>query len=79
MRRMIVAGVSEAEKPGPIQVFRYNTDSNKHFIEKAIEIQVHNKQVERIRLSYDNQKLFSVGLDGVLACLSIKDNDPVSK
>ena len=38
MRRMIVAGVSEAERPGPIQVFRYNTDPNKHFIEKAIEV-----------------------------------------
>ena len=32
-----------------------------------------------MRLSYDNCKLFSVGLDGVLACLSIKDNDPISK
>ena len=79
MRRMVVAGVSEAERPGPIQVFRYNTDPSKHFIEKALEVQVHCKQVERMRLSYDNCKLFSVGLDGVLACLSIKDNDPISK
>lgn len=38
MRRMVVAGVSEAERPGPIQVFRYNTDPSKHFIEKALEV-----------------------------------------
>ena len=32
-----------------------------------------------MRLNYDNTKLFSIGLDGVLACFSMRDNDPVSK
>lgn len=32
-----------------------------------------------MRLNYDNSKLFSIGLDGVLACFTIKDNDPISK
>ena len=75
-RRMLVAGVSEAERPGSVQIFRYNVDQ---FIEKAIEVQAHSKQVERMRLNYDNSKLFSIGLDGVLACFTIKDNDPISK
>ena len=30
-------------------------------------------------MNYDNSKLFSIGLDGVLACFSMKDNDPISK
>ena len=32
-----------------------------------------------MRLAYDNTKLFSIGLDGVLACFTLKDNDPVAK
>ena len=71
-RRILVAGVCEADRPGSIQVFRYNTDS---FIEKAVEVQAHSKSVERLRLSYDNSKLFSIGLDGVLCCFTMKDND----
>ena len=42
-------------------------------------MQAHSKQVERMRLAYDNTKLFSIGLDGVLACFTLKDNDPVAK
>ena len=30
-------------------------------------------------MNYDNTKLFSIGLDGVLACFSMKDNDNLSK
>lgn len=32
-----------------------------------------------MRLNYDNSKLFSVGIDGTLACFSVKDLDPGSK
>lgn len=32
-----------------------------------------------MRLNYDNSKLFSVGIDGTLACFSVKDYDPVAK
>ena len=27
-------------------------------------------------LNYDNSKLFSIGIDGTLACFSVKDSDP---
>ena len=42
-------------------------------------MQAHSKQIERMRMNYDNSKLFSIGLDGVLACFSMKDNDKLSK
>ena len=32
-----------------------------------------------MRLNYDNSKLFSIGIDGTLACFSVKDSDPVAK
>ena len=28
-----------------------------------------------MRLNYDNSKLFSIGIDGTLACFSVKDLD----
>ena len=32
-----------------------------------------------MRFNYDNSKLFSIGLDGVLCVFSIKDNDQAAK
>ena len=60
-RKLLIAGVSEADRPGSIQVFRYSGQEPGKFIEKAIEVQAHSRQVERMRLAYDNTKLFSIG------------------
>ena len=80
MRRVLVAGVAESDRPGSIQIFRYDSQTqDKERLYKALEVQAHSKQIERMRLNYDNSKLFSIGLDGVLACFSMRDNDPVSK
>ena len=35
------------------------------------EVQAHSHQIERMRLNYDNSKLFSVGIDGTLCCFSV--------
>jgi hypothetical protein len=48
-------------------------------MEKALEVQAHSQQIERMRLNYDNSKLFTVGYDGTLACFSIRDSDPNAK
>jgi len=32
-----------------------------------------------MRLNYDNSKLFSIGIDGTLACFSVKDADEKAK
>jgi len=50
----ILAGVAEEDKPGSIQVFRPN-------FEKIYEVQAHSLPIERLRISYDNKFLFSVG------------------
>ena len=48
-------------------------------MEKVLEVQAHSQQIERMRLNYDNSKLFSIGIDGTLACFSVKDLDNVAK
>jgi len=65
-RNLLVAGVAEPDRPGSIQVFRFP-------FEKVSEVQAHSKAVERLKLSFDNTKLFSVGVDGVLACFNLVD------
>ena len=41
-----------------------------------MEIQAHSSGVERIRLSFNNSHLMSVGSDGSLCVFDIKDKDP---
>ena len=75
MRNLLYAGLAEPNRPGSIQVFRYANDT----MEKAVEVQAHAAQIERMRLNFDNSKLFSVGIDGTFACFSVKDFDPNAK
>ena len=74
-RSLIYAGLAEPNRPGSIQIFRYTEG----MMGKAVEVQAHSQQIERMRLNYDNSKLFSIGIDGVLACFSIKDQDELAK
>lgn len=73
-RNMLYAGLAEPNRPGSIQVFRYRNDDVKSdkTMEKVLEVQAHAQQIERMRLNYDNTKLFSVGIDGTLACFSMQ-------
>ena len=41
-------------------------------MEKVLEVQAHAQQIERMRLNFDNTKLFSVGIDGTLCCFSMQ-------
>ena len=70
--RAFFAGIAEDDKPGSIQVLRYPW-------EKVFEIQAHSLPIERLRISFDNQVLFSSGHDGVLCIFDIKDKDPKGK
>jgi len=47
-------------------------------MEKVLEVQAHAQQIERMRLNYDNSKLFSVGIDGTLACFSMQTKTKLS-
>lgn len=70
--RAFFAGVAEDDKPGCIQVLKYP-------FEKIYEAQAHSLPVERLRISFDNNFLFSSGQDGLFAIFEIKDKDPKLK
>ena len=70
--RALFAGVAENDKPGSIQVL------NQKF-SKIYEVQAHSLPIERIRISHDNQYLFSAGQDGVFSIFNISDKDPHRK
>lgn len=63
------AGVGEENRPGSIQIWKSS-------FEKINEVQAHAKGVERMRISYDNNYLFTAGRDGTLVIHEIRDRDP---
>lgn len=67
--KTFIASISETERPGSIQFLRNPW-------EKLCEIQAHSLGIEKIRLSYDNQTLLSIGKDGVLCVFDVKDKEP---
>ena len=73
-RNLLYAGLAEPDRPGSIQIFRYAENT----MAKAVEVQAHSQQIERMCLNYDNSKLFSIGVDGTLACFSVKDQDTLA-
>lgn len=44
-------------------------------MDKVNEVQAHSKPVERMRLTHDNQHLFSAGVDGLICMFEVKDRD----
>lgn len=64
--KLFFAGVADPEKPGPIHILR-------HPWNKVYEVQAHSLPVEKVKLSYDNNSLFSGGRDGVVCLFDVKD------
>jgi len=52
--RALFAGVAENDRPGSIQVINMKW-------QKIAEIQAHSLPIQRIRVSHDNQFLYSAG------------------
>ena len=44
--------------------------------EKSNEVEAHAKPIERLKLSFDNNNLFTVGQDGMIIIFDVKDRDP---
>lgn len=65
-RKFMVAGVCEQDRPSSIQIFRQK-------FEKALEVQAHSKAITRMKLNFENTKLYSVAEDGCLAVFSVND------
>jgi len=70
--KALFAGIAENDRPGSIQVIRFP-------FERIYEVQAHSLPIERLRVSFDNQHLYSAGQDGVFGIFSIVDKDPVKK
>ena len=64
------AGVSDEGSPGAIQIWKFGP------LEKINEVQAHSLGVERLKISHDNNYIFSAGKDGTIFIMDIKDREP---
>lgn len=48
-------------------------------MDKTNEVQAHSSAITRMKLSYDNNHLFTVGQDGCFIIHDVKDRDPKGK
>eukprot|EP00826_Nyctotherus_ovalis_P039682 TRINITY_DN3830_c0_g1_i7.p1 TRINITY_DN3830_c0_g1~~TRINITY_DN3830_c0_g1_i7.p1 ORF type:complete len:637 (+),score=288.51 TRINITY_DN3830_c0_g1_i7:225-2135(+) len=62
----MVAGVEEKQRPGTLRVYKYPLNGD------FIEVEAHAAEVKKIRTSYNDRYLFSVGGDGTLFVFEIK-------
>ena len=63
------AGVGADSRPGSIEIWKLP-------LEKVQSVAAHGKAIERMRISQDNNFLFTCGKDGTLMIHEIKDRDP---
>lgn len=71
-RKFQVAGVFDKDKPAAIHIFRQK-------FEMACEVVAHSLPIQRMKLNFDNTRLFSVGEDGVIGVYTIIDKEPKKK
>merc|ERR1719160_2373713 len=64
--KVLVAGVMEGDAPGPLRCYNFPLDGD------FSECQAHSAPVSRIRITYDDQYLFSTGEDGCLYIYDVK-------
>merc|ERR1712228_332577 len=64
--RALFAGVAEVDLPGPLRCYTFPLKGD------YAEYQAHSAPVSRIRITYDDQYLFSTGDDGCLCIFDIK-------
>lgn len=79
--KALFGGIGEPDKPGCVVIYKISEDQQRQMLklERLSEVQAHSKPIERMRLTYDNNHLFTVGEDGCLIIYDVKDRDPKSK
>ena len=65
--KSLLAAGTDLGRPGTIRAYAYPLTG--HFV----EYQVHSGPITRIRVSYDDQYVFTVGTDGTLAAMNIRE------
>lgn len=68
-QKAFFAGVGENGHPGAIQIWKFP-------MEQLSQVQAHGAPIERMRLSYSNDNLFTAGRDCCLMIHDVKDKDP---
>ena len=79
--KALFAGVGEKNKPGSIHIYKLSEQAGgeKLKMDKINEVQAHSAGIARMRISYDNNHLFTVGKDGCFIIHDVKDRDPKGK
>jgi len=78
--KALFAGVGDSSRPGAIVIYKIAEGAQGQLkLDKVNEVQAHSRPIERMRLSYDNHHLFTVGQDGCLIIHDVKDRDPKGK
>jgi len=68
--KVLFAGVMEPEVPGPLRCYNFPLDGD------YVEFQAHSAPVSRIRITCDDQYLFSTSDDGCLYIFDVKKKVP---
>lgn len=67
--KLFFFGTKEKDLPGSLRVTRYPFSE-----EGALEIQSHAKAISKVKVSFDDNFVFTTGEDGALIIYEIKDN-----
>lgn len=67
--KVVIVGTCEPTKPGFVSIYKLP-------FELVSDVQAHSLPIERMRLSYCNNFLFTTGQDGCLIIYGVKDVDP---
>eukprot|EP00744_Colponema_vietnamica_P001225 GILI01002055.1.p1 GENE.GILI01002055.1~~GILI01002055.1.p1 ORF type:complete len:1251 (-),score=376.19 GILI01002055.1:222-3974(-) len=68
-QRMLIAGTAEPERPGSIRVYKFPLTGD------YVEYQCHSAPVSRLRISFDDNYLFSVGEDSCLYIFDVREKE----
>mmetsp|Transcript_9007 Transcript_9007/g.25093 ORF Transcript_9007/g.25093 Transcript_9007/m.25093 type:complete len:1245 (-) Transcript_9007:111-3845(-) len=71
--RALFAGVAEPDLPGPLRCYSFPLEGD------YAEYQAHSAPVSRIRITHDDQYVFSSGDDGCLCIFDVRRKAPSSK
>jgi hypothetical protein len=79
--KALFCGIGEQHRPGSIVVYKIAEDQGRGTLkmDRISEVQAHSMAIERMRISFDNNNLFTVGKDGCLIIHDVKDRDPKGK
>merc|ERR1719193_265394 len=68
--RAMFAGVAEPDLPGPLRCYAFPPEQD------YVEYQAHSAPISRIRITFDEQYVFSTGDDGCLVIFDVKKKVP---